>query len=119
MWFDSYLGNRLQYVELNGCKSACLPLTTGVPQGSILGPLLFLLYINDLPSVANLKCVTFADDTNLLIKGDNLEKIADELNWELVDISHYFKANQLKLNPTKTKAVIFRRKSLPQNHEQI
>ena len=119
MWFDSYLSNRSQYVELNGCKSARLPLKTGVPQGSILGPLLFLLYINDLPSASNLKCVTFADDTNLLIKGKNLEKMAAELNGELENISDYFKANQLKLNPKKTKAVIFRRKSLPLNHEKI
>ena len=73
MWFESYLKNRTQYVELNGFRSSCLPLKTGVPQGSILGPLLFLLYINDLPSASKLKCVIFADDTNLLIEGNDLE----------------------------------------------
>ena len=112
MWFESYLKNRTQYVELNGFKSSCLPLKTGVPQGSILGPLLFLLYINDLPSASKLKCVIFADDTNLLIEGNDLGKMIDSLNQELKEISDFFKANQLKLNPKKTKSVIFRRKTL-------
>ena len=118
-WFKSYLSNRYQYVELHGCKSFVLPLKTGVPQGSILGPLLFLLYINDLPAAANLKCVIFADDTNLLIKGNDLNKLEYELNQELEGINDYFKANQLKLNPKKTKTVIFRRKSLPSSQKQL
>ena len=113
MWFESYLVNHSQYVELNGHKSCKLPLTTGVPQGSILGPLLFLIYINDLPSASNLKCVNFADDTNLLVQGNDLKILSDTLNTQLVGISDYFKANQLKLNPKKTKMVVFRRKSLP------
>ena len=93
-------------------------MSTGVPQGSILGPLLFLIYINDLPSAVNLKCVIFADDTNLLIQGPNLDALSAALNKELEGISDYFKANQLKLNPKKTKTVIFRRKSLPTNHKE-
>ena len=56
-WFQSYLENRSQFVQFNGKNSSRLPLLTGVPQGSILGPLLFILYINDLSSAANLKCV--------------------------------------------------------------
>ena len=113
MWFDSYLKNRAQYVDLNGYKSESLPLKTGVPQGSILGPLLFLLYINDLPSATKLKCVIFADDTNLLIEGNDLENLIATLNMELQCVNDFFKANQLKLNPKKTKAVIFKRKTLP------
>ena len=77
-----------------------------------MGPLLFLLYINDLPSASKLKCVIFADDTNLLIEGNDLEKMIDSLNKELKEISDFFKANQLKLNPKKTKSVIFRREIL-------
>ena len=118
-WFKSYLTNRQQFVELNGCRSPCLPLTTGVPQGSILGPLLFLLYINDLPSAANLKCVMFADDCNLLIKGNNIKDLIATLNCELESISDYFKANQLKLNAKKTKMVFFRKKSIPTSLEQL
>merc|ERR1711954_186950 len=113
LWFRSYLTNRRQYVELNGKKSTTLPLPTGVPQGSILGPLLFLIYINDLPSAANLKCVSFADDSNLIIQGSDLANLTSSLTKELEHVSDYFKANQLKLNAKKTKMVIFRRKKLP------
>ena len=97
-WFRSYLENRRQYVELNNKKSTCLPLPTGVPQGSILGPLLFLIYINDLPSAAKLKCVSFADDSNLLIQGQDLAILTESLTRELVKVNDFFKANQLKLN---------------------
>ena len=118
-WFRSYLKDRKQYVELNNMKSSCLPIDTGVPQGSILGPLLFLIYINDLPSAANLKCVSFADDSNLLIQGDNLKELTLTLTKELEGVSDFFKANQLKLNAKKTKMVFFRKKSLPQDHQQM
>ena len=65
-----------------------------------------------MPSASKLKCVIFADDTNLLIEGNDLGKMIDSLNKELKEISDFFKANQLKLNPKKTKSVIFRRKTL-------
>ena len=112
-WFQSYLHGRCQYVELNGHKSTTMPLETGVPQGSILGPLLFLLYINDLPSATKLKCVIFADDTNLLVSGNDLAEIVDTLNRELESVSDFFKANRLKLNAKKTKTVCFRKKAPP------
>ena len=118
-WFRSYLTDRRQYVELNGKKSSMLPLPTGVPQGSILGPLLFLIYINDLPSAANLKCVSFADDSNFLTQGSNLANLTKSLTNELEHVSDFFKANKLKLNAKKTKMVIFRKKNLPPNHQHL
>ena len=110
-WLRSYLFDRQQFVELNGCTSSRLPILTGVPQGSILGPLLFIIYINDLPAASNLKTVMFADDSNLLIKGKNLNTLSTELNTELEGVSDFFKANKLKLNASKTKIVCFRKKS--------
>ena len=118
-WFESYLRDRTQYVELNGKRSCSLPIKTGVPQGSILGPLLFLIYINDLPSASNLKCVSFADDSNLLIQGNDLRTLTLQLTKELEGINDFFKANQLKLNASKTKMVYFRKKSLPTDYEQL
>ena len=118
-WFKSYLRDSTQYVELNGKRSCSLPIETGVPQGSILGPLLFLIYINDLPSASNLKCVSFADDSNLLIQGNDLRTLTLQLTKELEGINDFFKVNQLKLNASKTKMVYFRKKSLPTDYEQL
>ena len=112
-WFQSYLNGRFQYVELNGYQSTKANLETGVPQGSVLGPLLFLLYINDLPSSTKLKSIIFADDTNLLISGNDLAELVSTLNEELKSVSDFFKANQLKLNAKKTKIVCFRKKAPP------
>ena len=110
-WFESYLTGREQYVDWNGFKSNKLPIETGVPQGSILGPLLFLLYINDLPSATRIKCVLYADDSNLLIRGKDLSIVQDNLNKELEGVNDYFKSNKLKINTKKTKLVCFRKKS--------
>ena len=98
-WFKSYLSNRKQYVDLNGALSGNEDISVGVPQGSILGPLLFLIYINDLPaSLSQLTPVMFADDTNLIIKGKNLEDLSLSINEDLKSLSDFFKANKLKLN---------------------
>ena len=83
-WFISYLSNRKQYVTYNGVSSPVNNITCGVPQGSILGPLLFLLYINDLGHIcSNTTLILFADYTNLFKSGKDLNKMQDELNSEL------------------------------------
>ena len=83
-WFQSYLSNRKQFVCVHGHDSDSLPLTCGVPQGSILGPLLFLLYVNDLPNASSLRTFhLFADDTNIYYSCKNLDDLDSKLNNEL------------------------------------
>lgn len=94
----SYLHNRSQYTELDGHKSLKLNLNFGVPQGSVLGPLLFLLYINDLPLAVNFETILFADDTNFIsINMDN-----ETINAEMKKAEKWFSTNGLTIHPEKT-----------------
>ncbi len=82
-WFRSYLTHRSQCTCVNGALSDVRQMSSGVPQGSILGPLLFICYINDLPNIlTKAKAFIYADDTALLVKGHNLESIEKELSDE-------------------------------------
>ena len=99
--------NRQQYVTLNEANSKRARITCGVPQGSILGPILFLLYINDVNDVSNrLQSIMFADDTNLFHTG-KLEGVERQMNCELVKVDEWFIANLLSLNVSKTSYIIF------------
>ena len=107
-WFKSYLCDRVQYVTYNAMQSNRSAITCGVPQGSTLGPLLFLLYINDLSSVSK-SCfsVLFPDDTNVFIKGKNLQELCNRLNDEPNNIQNWISCNKLSLNVLKTHCIIF------------
>ena len=82
LWFKSYLTDRKQFVALNGKSSLLTEVLLGVPQGSILGPLLFLLYINDLPLASKLFALLFADDTTLLASSNSVESLVEFVNIE-------------------------------------
>ena len=107
-WFASYLSNREQYVTYNSVKSSKLKILCGVPQGSILGPLLFLLYINDLSTVSSAALLfMFAVDSSLLYMGKNLNALLDIVNDELDKINEWLKCNKLSINVKKTNYMIF------------
>ena len=108
-WFNSYLSNRSQFVSINGFQSKTKNISIGVPQGSVLGPLLFLIYINDLNVAINYAIVHhFADDTNLLITGKSLKTIKKHTNIDLKLLCNWLKANKISLNSSKTEAILFR-----------
>lgn len=113
-WFKSYLTNRSQFVYCNNKNSKIKNISCGVPQGSVLGPLLFLLYINDLPNISSkLKFFLFADDTNIFFESKNLESLQHIVNYELKKLSTWLNVNRLALNISKTNFVIFAAKNKP------
>ena len=98
-WFKSYLTDRVQYATYNGIQSSPKQIKCGVPPGSILGPLLFLIYINDLPNVCdNTMPFLFADDTNLFISGRDSQKLYEAANIDLNAIAEWLKVNRISLN---------------------
>ena len=119
-WFRSYLTNRSQFVDFDGTHSSCKEITTGVPQGSILGPLLFIIYMNDIQFASNiLHSVLYADDTSLttplcafripLLPSHNKE-LSRMINLELDKIHEWLTLNKLSLNVSKTKFMLFHHK---------
>ena len=111
-WFSSYLNGRSQFVGLNDVKSPPLSVQCGVPQGSILGPLLFLLYINDLPYSSNLLPIIFADDTNVFYSGSNFTECVHRINTEMTSLLKWIQSNKLSLNVEKTQYIIFSKRRL-------
>ena len=108
-WFESYLTDRKQYVFYNGIASEMEKIACGVPQGSVLGPLLFLIYVNDLPNISTkLKFYLFADDTNIYYDSEDLVQLEKTVNEELKKLSQWLNINRLALNVGKTNFVIFR-----------
>ena len=106
-WFKSYLSDRRQFVSVNGASSLLLDIKMGVPQGSILGPLLFLLYINDLPLASEFLTLLFADDTTLIASHTDLNILTQFVNDQFRLICEYFRVNKMVLHPDKTKFLLF------------
>ena len=98
-WVESNLKGRKQYVSISGFNSKDLPISYGVPQGSILGPLLFLLYINDLRTAIKFcKVHHFADDTNLMHISKSIKKLNTFANFDLKKLSNWLNASNMSLN---------------------
>ena len=105
--FQSYLRNRVQFVSDNTSKSNYTDVNIGVPQGSVLGPLLFLLHINDLKNSTRFDVLNFADDTLLYWTFNNPHKVQQDMNIEMKKVKQWLDINHLTLNETKTKYMLF------------
>ena len=109
-WFTDYLSNRYQYTDIGGFKSTEKIIDISVLQGSILGPILFLCFINDLHLSTNLLTLLFADDTVGLDSDHDLATLIDRVNIEIQKLANWFRANKMAVNVSKTKYIIFRPK---------
>ena len=111
-WFKSYLENRKQFVSISGTESELASVNYGVPQGSVLRPLLFLIYINDLHYAIKASCpLHFADDTCLLNIRSFIKHINRTLNKHLKQLSLWLNANKISLNVAKTEVILFKPKN--------
>ncbi len=106
-WFKSYLEGRKQIVDIDGKYSNPLGLDISVLQGTSLGPILFLCFINDLPNATKLLSILFADDTTCLNSNSNLQELIHDCNIELQKLAEWLKCNKMALNVSKTKYILF------------
>ena len=110
-WLRTFISQRVQFTSINKTNSDPHLITHGVPQGSVLGPLLFLIFINDLhKAIKNSDVHLFADDTNLLYSYKSLKKINKHINQDLSFLSKWLRSNKISLNTRKTEIIIFRPK---------
>ena len=117
-WLRNYLDNRKQYVQYNKIKSETTTMPCGVAQGSVLGPLLFIIYTNDLPNcLTHCKAILFADDTTLYSSSSNFQELYQTTNTDLKQLDEWFRSNKLSLSVRKTHYVVFRHKpdQIPDN----
>ena len=123
-WFGSYLANRVQYCRVNGVDSQIENINIGVPQGSCLGPLLFLVYINDLPrAIKNSTTSMYADDTSLCFQSKDLSRVNEALNEDLSRLDAWLVSNKMSLNVAKTKSMLVstkaKRKTLNKSNQDL
>ena len=116
-WFHSYLNNRWQQVKyIDGVRSSPLKVQCGVPQGSVLGPLLFVLYTNDIYAcLQHSSCILFADDTTIFNIGKDIDQMLMLISQDMSVVTDWFRANKLSLNLNKTNCILFRPKNLDNN----
>ena len=108
-WRKSYMVNRKQYVMYNGNSSDIRSITCAVPQGPILGPLLFLIYVNDLLNISDiLFTIIFAGDTSMFINGDDLTAMETQLNSESKEVSIWLQVNRLYLDADESCFIVFK-----------
>ena len=117
-WFKDYLTDRKQYMKLDENISSCQSLKCAVPQGSILGPILFLIYVNDICNCSSLNILSFADDTTVTVSSSNINDMFLTMNSELEKLTNWLNANRLCLNVKKTKYILFRPRNYTTNISQ-
>ena len=119
-WLRSYLENREQFVSVNGKDSSRKRITYGVPQGSILGPLLFVIYINDIPEIFKLaKFILYADDANIIVTGNSMAEIHEKISELSNILLKWVDCNGLALNLKKTTYMVFSRQKINQNFNLV
>lgn len=119
LWFNSYLSNRKQFVDVKGCLSEAGEVTCGVPQGSILGPLLFTIYVNDMSNSISCDLCLYADDSLLLVSGKDVKTIEILLCSEMEKISNWLDSNKLSLHLGKTESILFASKKKLKKHSYL
>ncbi len=117
-WFRSYLSDRYQFVEIEGHRSHTMPIKIGVPQGSILGPLLYLIYVNDIGNSCRGNILSFADDTTLYTAHSDLLQLYENANRQINCLYQWFCSNRLSLNAKKTKYIVIRPKHVKHDLNQ-
>ena len=119
-WFESYLTERSQFVEFQNTQSDTKPITHGVPQGSILGPILFIIDINDFSKASEkLFSILYADDTSVFIEGYEYDKLIEIMNNEMKQVDIWLQANGLVINQEKTHYMVFHRARIKTNSNEI
>ena len=115
-WFESYLSERSQFVEFQNTQSDSKPITHGVPQGSILGPILFIIDINDFSRTSEkLISISYADDTSVFIEGYEYDKLIEIINNEMKNVNIWLQAIGLVINPEITHYMVFHRARIKTN----